>query len=120
MLKALNRFIFTVFTLAVFSISAHASKCENEDGLKLLETAQLNYPRRAEARGIEGYVKFRFTISTQGIVEDIVVIESEPKGIFDRSAVRSISKYKFTPCMVDGAPIEVSNVEQVFNFSLGR
>jgi len=118
MLKARNQFIFTLSILAIFSMSAHAATCEN--AVKPVKTAQPDYPRRAHARRIEGYVKFSFTISAEGDVKDVVVTESEPKGVFDRTAVRTIGRFKFTPCMVDGAPIEVTDVEQTFSFSLGK
>ena len=120
MLQARHLFIFILSMLALFPVSARDASCDNGDGLKPVKTAQLNYPRRAESRGIEGYVTLRFTISAAGDVEDVKIIESQPKGVFDRTSVRTISKYKFTPCMQGGAAIDVPDVEQTFNFSLGQ
>lgn len=61
-----------------------------------------NYPPRAIQRGIEGYVDLMFDISAAGSTENIRIIRSKPSGIFDRSAVKAISKWKYQPQMIDG------------------
>ncbi|MEZ8223350.1 energy transducer TonB [Vibrio splendidus] len=38
-----------------------------------------------------------FNINKQGYVTDIVVIESIPKGIFEKVAVQALSKWKYEP-----------------------
>ncbi len=63
------------------------------------------YPREALIEGISGYVLVEFTIEPDGSVSDPKVLESQPRRMFDRSAVRAIYKWKFKPRIVDGKPI---------------
>ena len=43
----------------------------------------------------------------------------EPEGIFDRAAVRAVSKWKFKPRIVDGQPV-AARAEQVVEFRLNE
>ena len=63
------------------------------------------WPREALLDGISGYVILEFTIEADGSVSDAVVVESEPRRLFDRNAVRAIYKWKFKPRVVDGRPV---------------
>lgn len=76
------------------------------------------YPRRALARGIEGHVKLEFVVTETGNVRDPVVIEAQPPGIFDRSAIQAALKFKYKPKMVDGKPVAVSGVQNIIRFEL--
>ncbi len=64
------------------------------------------YPLRASERGIEGWVEVEFTISKLGTVKNPTVINSHPSSIFDRSALKAIRKWKYTPKIEDGEPVE--------------
>lgn len=74
------------------------------------------YPRRALSRGIEGYVIVMFTVTRQGTTRDHVIVESKPRGIFDRAALRAATKFKYKPRVVDGQPIEVPGVQNKITF----
>jgi protein TonB len=74
------------------------------------------YPRRALSRGIEGYVIVEYTVTKQGTVKDPVVVESKPQGIFDKAAIKSASRYKYKPRVVDGEPLEVKGVRTKISF----
>lgn len=60
------------------------------------------YPRKAALQGIEGWVKLDFTITTEGTVSDVKIVESKPRRMFDRAAIKSILKWKFKPRVVSG------------------
>ncbi len=69
------------------------------------------YPRRAQQRGIEGWVIVEYTVTKQGTTKNIRVIDSEPKSkIFHRSAIKAAAKYKYKPRTVDGKAVEVPGV----------
>jgi len=73
------------------------------DGERLpLVRVQPVYPRRALEQGVEGWVILEFTVSEMGDVENAVVVDANPKGWFDRSALAAIKKYKYKPTVVDG------------------
>ncbi len=76
------------------------------------------YPRRAQTRGIEGYVLLQFTVTATGAVRDPVVIEAKPPGIFDRAAINAALKFKYKPKVINGEPIEVAGVLNRIVFEL--
>ena len=53
-----------------------------------------------------------------GTVKDIVVVEAEPKRIFDDASIEAASRFKYRPRVVDGEPIEVRGVRNLFRFKL--
>ncbi len=77
------------------------------------------YPIRARMRRIEGWVKLEFTITPEGTVKDIRVVEAHPEGVFERAAVEAIARWKFKPLTIDGRPVEQRAV-QVLEFKLRR
>jgi len=76
------------------------------------------YPRRAQTRGIEGYVLLEFVVTKTGAVRDPVVIDASPPGIFDRAAMQAALKFKYKPKVVNGEPIDVAGVRNLITFEL--
>lgn len=76
------------------------------------------YPRRAQSRGIEGYVIVEFTVSKTGAVIDPVVVEAKPESIFDRAAIDAALKFKYKPRVVDGVPMAVAGVQNKISFEI--
>jgi protein TonB len=76
------------------------------------------YPMIARDRGIEGYCLVEYTVTAAGTTKDVVVIESEPKGIFDKVSIEAALKFKYLPRVVNGEPIEVRGVQNIFRFNL--
>ena len=76
------------------------------------------YPRRAQSRGIEGFVLLEFTVTTTGGVRDPSVIEAKPPGVFDRAAINAALKFKYKPKVVNGEAIEVAGVRNLITFQL--
>lgn len=77
-----------------------------------------NYPTRAASRGIEGWCQVSFTVTGNGDVRDVIVVDAEPQGIFDSSSIRAAERFKFQPKVVDGVGVEVPNVQYVFRYQL--
>lgn len=77
------------------------------------------FPREALIEGISGYVVVEFTIEPDGSVSDPKVVESEPRRMFDRNAVRAIYKWKFKPRIVDGQPV-ARRATQRLDFNLNQ
>lgn len=75
------------------------------------------YPVRAKQEKIQGYVTIQFIVNTQGGVEDVTVIESNPSGVFDQSVITCVYKWLFKPGAVNG---EVVNTlaQTTVNFEL--
>lgn len=78
------------------------------DYLPLVKVTPI-YPRRAQARGLNGKVIVQFTVTATGTVRDVVVIESTNK-IFEKAAVQAALRFKYRPRVVNGVPVEVTGV----------
>jgi protein TonB len=76
------------------------------------------YPPRASARGIEGWVLVEFTITAAGTVKNPVVIDADPPGIFNRAMLRAIRKWKYKPKIEDGVAVERHGVQVRQNFEI--
>ncbi|MFC6440761.1 energy transducer TonB [Bowmanella sp. JS7-9] len=76
------------------------------------------YPRMAQSRGIEGWVIVEFTVTKNGSVRDPSVLQAEPQGIFERSAMDAVLKYKYKPRVVNGEATEVGGVTVKVTFEL--
>ena len=95
----------------------------SQDGDYLpLVRVQPQYPRRAQERGIEGYVIVELTVNEDGTVppESILIIEADPKGYFERAASKAAAKFKYKPKVVNGKPQKVTGVKYRFSFNLAE
>ena len=87
------------------------------DYLPIVKVAPI-YPRRAQSRGIEGYVIVEFVVTKNGSVRDAKVIEAKPASIFDRAAMDAALKFKYKPRVVDGVAMEVAGVQNKISFQI--
>ncbi len=93
----------------------------NQDGEAIpLVIIEPQYPRKAAMEGIEGFVRFRFTVKADGYAKDVEIIDANPKRIFDRDARRAIYKWRFKPRVVDGKPVEQPNMYYTLEFKLAQ
>ena len=76
------------------------------------------YPRRALTRGIEGYVIIQYTVTKQGTTRDGIVVEAQPEKIFDKAALKSASRYKYKPRVINGRAVEVPGVRTRITFKI--
>ncbi|WP_218310740.1 energy transducer TonB [Alteromonas antoniana] len=76
------------------------------------------YPPEAARDGKEGWVRLSFTINEVGGVEDIEVIDSEPRRIFDREARRALRKWKYKPKIVEGKAVKQPDMFVQLDFKL--
>ncbi len=76
------------------------------------------YPVQAARDGKEGWVRLSFTINEVGGVEDVTVLEADPKRVFDREAKRALGKWKYKPKIEDGKPMKQFNMKVQLDFKL--
>ena len=90
-----------------------------EVNTNVIPLARVNpiYPRRAKMMKLEGFVLLEFTITQVGGVRDIEILKSQPPNIFDRSASRALSKWKFKPKIENKMAVEQRASVQI-NFKL--
>ena len=77
-----------------------------------------DYPPRAQTRGLEGYVTVQFTITATGTVKDAIVVEAQPKGIFDDAALKAIARWRYNPKVEGGVAVERVGIRVRLVFAL--
>ena len=85
---------------------------------KLIQTSEVQYPRRAQIRGIEGYVDVQLTIGSDGVPKDITPIASDNIELFAQAAINSVAEYKYIPRKVEGVEVDVPRVIYRIRFCL--
>jgi TonB family protein len=73
---------------------------------RLIQRVAADYPPEAARNGIEGSVDVSFTISPQGKVSDVTVVNAVPSDIFNRAAITAVRRWKYEPKTVNGVPVE--------------
>ncbi|WP_224784943.1 energy transducer TonB [Marinihelvus fidelis] len=65
----------------------------------------MQYPPRAKAQGVKGYVVLSLLIGVTGEIEQIEIVESSPEGVFDEVAVQGVSTWRFEPATYQGKAV---------------
>lgn len=67
------------------------------------------YPSSLARRGVTGWVLVGLTITEQGRVANAVVLNAEPKELFDAAALKAVADYRFHPpkTPMDGVTIQL-------------
>lgn len=71
------------------------------------------FPQRAAARGVEGYVILRFTVTETGSVADPEVLRANPPGFFELAAKRAVMRWKYQPQIRNGKPTRVLTLTRI-------
>ncbi|HEY2782685.1 MAG TPA: TonB family protein [Steroidobacteraceae bacterium] len=75
--------------------------------LTVLKSVQPVYPARAEKNKIEGWVDVEFTVAENGRVKDASVRTASVSGVFEESALKAVSDWRFKPMLRDAKPVAV-------------
>jgi TonB family protein len=65
------------------------------------------FPSKALSQHLSGSVTVEYTVDTSGEPRDVRVVEATPPGVFDKSAVVAVKRWKYDPVLANGAPVEV-------------
>jgi periplasmic protein TonB len=78
-----------------------------------------DYPMRASEEGLEGFVTVRFDVQANGEATNFrIVAASHP--LFERSAVKAMSRFRFRARVVDGVPQPSYGLERRFVYRMER
>jgi TonB family protein len=75
--------------------------------LTLLKSVQPNYPAKALAGKVEGWVDVEFTIAANGKVQDAAVRANSVPVVFDEAAVKAVLQWRYKPFLRDDKPVPV-------------
>ncbi len=74
---------------------------------KPITRGSFKYPPTAKKNGIKGYVVLSVLVETDGSVNQVQVLESNPSGIFDTAALQGIRSWHFEPAKYKGDTVRV-------------
>lgn len=78
-----------------------------------------NYPSAAAQRRIRGYATVEMTVTDQGTVKNVSVIDEYPEGYFAKPSINAAKKFKFNPFLgPDGIPMDKRKVYFKFLYQL--
>ena len=72
-----------------------------------LNKLDIQYPARALATNIEGWVELSYTVGPDGSVSNIKVLNSTPPRTFESSASKAVSRLRYQPVVQGGKAISV-------------
>lgn len=103
---------------SIGGVGAAASTGTADTDLVPIVKVNPQYPREAAMRGLQGYVRLTVDIQKDGSVTNPRVVDSNPRRIFDKAAVRAATKYRYKPPVIDGKPQVVENHRIQIDFKI--
>jgi periplasmic protein TonB len=95
---------------------ASSTAPQNKD-FQLVKRVNPSYPAQALRSRTEGWVELSFTITVNGDVEEVEVVNANPRRVFDRDAARALSQWKFSP-RIEGGKAVAAKARQRLEFTL--
>lgn len=80
---------------------------------KVLKRSPIVYPELARKQGASGYVLLNVLIDENGRVEEVEILESKPKVVFDIAATNTVRKWKFEPATYMGKKVKVWATQKI-------
>jgi protein TonB len=121
--RAFAALSFVLLSASTYMVSAAESYTGQVAGVGNVEVELLSkgapvFPRRAKSYGVSGSVLVRFSVDVEGNAVGAVIVESKPRRMFDRSAMRYMQTLKFKPYVVDGNATEVKDLQMTVAYRL--
>ena len=91
---------------------------DEEVTINRLSAGRFLYPKSAQRRSIEGEVVIEFNVGIDGRVSSAFIVEANPPGRFDSSALRYVNSFVYEPYRLNGTPVEVERITVRIPFRL--
>lgn len=85
------------------------------NGPKALSVSKPGYPPRALALRVEGRVRVKFDVDSEGRVDNIQILSAEPRNMFERSVKQAMKQWRYQ----SGRPGQGLTMNIVFKISGG-
>lgn len=76
------------------------------------------YPLGARNRGKTGWVLLVYTITENGGIEDIRILDEYPESTFSKSALEAAPQFKFRPYTENGVATRIPNAWNIFTYDI--
>jgi TonB family protein len=63
------------------------------------------YPPAAQGHKVGGWVDVQFTVAADGSVADTSIVGAAPVGVFERSALDAVRRWRYQPVILDGRAV---------------
>ena len=83
---------------------------DEEVTINRVSAGRFLYPKSAQRRSIEGEVVIEFNVGIDGRVSSAFIVEANPPGRFDSSALRYVNSFVYEPFRLNGTPVEVERI----------
>ena len=106
MYQSFNRSGLARFAAAAAFTAASAFPAFAADA-QLVSKVDPEFPREAVQAGADkGVVKARMTVDQAGEVVRVEILEAQPRRVFDRAVIKTLSQWKFNPG-ANGRTVEI-------------
>jgi TonB family protein len=78
-----------------------------------LNPAPLIYPRLAYQNRVKGVVLLKVLINERGAIDDVLVVESEPRGTFEAAALNATLATRFSPAIRNGRAVKTQKILEI-------
>ncbi|MAT49891.1 MAG: hypothetical protein CMK32_01735 [Porticoccaceae bacterium] len=78
------------------------------------------YPKLALRRALTGEVLVQYSIDAQGKADNIVIVESSPRGFFDSATIRNLQAVTFGRSYEEGTAVPVHGLKKRFIYDIVR
>jgi len=90
----------------------------NVQASKMVKMVRPVYPPEAKAAGVQGTVRMRAIVGKEGDVIGLTLLMA-PSPELARSAMEAVNQWKYTPTLLNGAPVEIQTEVDV-NYTLAK
>jgi protein TonB len=77
-----------------------------------------DYPARAIRDGTEGWVEVQFSVTATGAVKDVVIVDADPRSIFDEAVIKAVGRWRYNPKVDAGVAVERVGLRTIIRFTL--
>lgn len=93
-------------SLDLARVELQSSRVLSTSSFVRVSMARPEYPQQARRRGVTGWAVAEFTVTSSGQTAQIAIVDAEPEGVFNESAIAAVSKWTFEPRVFRGQPID--------------
>lgn len=86
--------------------------------LELKSSTPPEYPRRAMDAGIEGAVEVEYTVRKNGDVDDVRIVRSSPRGVFETAVLKALRRWHYKPPRQSGERVNFPGVRKTIKFQV--
>jgi protein TonB len=79
----------------------------------------VEYPHRAQRRGVEGSVRIKLLVRRDGTVGPVEILAADPPGVFEDAVLRAVRNWRFEPGRIAGEAVDTWVVTTV-SFRMDR